>query len=57
MKTGDLVTTSAEKPTLRARVACAHWLAACLKLGWSKASLDALEEIWWKHHDRTGQLR
>lgn len=29
---------------------CAEWLAECLRLGWPKESLDALEAIWWKYH-------
>ena len=26
---------------------CAAWLSACLRLGWPKSSLDALECIFW----------
>lgn len=30
---------------------CAYWLSYCLKIGWRKSDLDALEETWWKYHD------
>ena len=42
--------------TRRAQEACAHWLSECLRLGWAKAQLDALEMIWWQHHDKRGAL-
>lgn len=29
---------------------CAEWLTECLRLGWPKESLDALEALWWKYH-------
>jgi hypothetical protein len=45
------------EPTERAKLACAHWLAACLRLGWPKSVLDDLEAIWWKFHDCQGRLR
>lgn len=48
--------TSAEKPTLRALQACANWLVYCLSIGWYKASLDGLEDLWWKYHDRCGEF-
>jgi hypothetical protein len=42
--------------TLRATRACATWLAECLRLGWSRDQLDALEAIWWQFHDDQGNL-
>lgn len=36
---------------------CAQWLAYCLRIGWPKSSLDALEALWWKYHDDTGQWK
>ena len=42
--------------TKRAIQACGEWLVACLRLGYSQNDLDALEVIWWKHHDDTGKL-
>jgi len=42
--------------TRRAQEACAHWLAECIRLGWSKAQLDDLETMWWQHHDKRGEL-
>jgi hypothetical protein len=33
------------------------WLAECLKLGWSKASLDDLEALFWKYRDGSGRLK
>lgn len=27
---------------------CAKWLQTCLRIGWKKSDLDALEKIWWK---------
>lgn len=41
--------------TTRALRECMEWLAACLALGWPKNDLDALEAIWWQHHDHTGK--
>ena len=35
---------------------CAEWLAECLKMGWRHDDLDALESLWWEHHDHTGAL-
>jgi hypothetical protein len=46
----------AERST-RAIVACGRWLAECLKLGWSRDQLDALEALWWEHHDEHGNPR
>lgn len=43
--------------TIGATKKCAEWLATCLDLGWSRSSLDQLEWIWWKYHDRFGNLR
>ena len=42
--------------TQRALKNCAEWLVTCLRLGWSRNDLDALEEIWWQHHDYQGRL-
>jgi len=42
--------------TSRAMQACADWLHYCLTIGWKKDELDALENIWWEHHDRFGKL-
>lgn len=35
---------------------CAKWLSFCLEIGWDKKQLDALEALWWKHHDDDGNL-
>ena len=40
----------------RAIEACGRWLAECLRLGWNRADLDALEALWWKYHDENGRL-
>ena len=48
--------TTNEKPTQMALRECTYFLSACLKIGWSKSSLDMLEELWWKYHDHTGRL-
>jgi len=45
-----------KRPTLKAVMACAEWLRTCLRLGWSRADLDALETLWWKYHDPLGRL-
>lgn len=42
--------------TQRATVACGLWLAECLRLGWERQQLPALEELWWRHHDDSGRL-
>jgi hypothetical protein len=34
--------------------ACARWLSECIRLGWNKSDLDALEAIWWKYHPKPG---
>ncbi len=44
-------------PTPTAVRECAEWLATCIRLGWTHSDLDWLEELWWKHHDRTGALK
>jgi len=36
--------------------ACAHWLVYCLSIGWQRDQLDMLEALWWKYHDRNGNL-
>ena len=43
--------------TQDAMLKCAEWLAACLKLGWRREDLDALESLWWEHHDHRGELK
>ncbi len=53
MHTGGAVS---EQPTTAALKKCAEWLAFCLSIGWSRDQLDALEALWWKHHDRFGRL-
>lgn len=35
---------------------CADWLAACLRIGWSRDDLDALEKIWHEFRDEHGNL-
>jgi hypothetical protein len=35
---------------------CAEWLSTCLKDGWDKSDLDALEALWWKYHPRPNAL-
>jgi hypothetical protein len=42
--------------TARAIRACAEWLADCRRHGWGRDSLDALEALWWEHHDDQGNL-
>jgi hypothetical protein len=44
-------------PTQKAIKECAKWLSYCLKIGWSKGSLDQLERIWWEYHDEMGKLK
>lgn len=36
---------------------CAEWLAFCIRIGWPRRDLDALERIWWDCHDDFGRLR
>ncbi len=43
--------------TLRAQRKCAEWLAYCLLIGWDKGTLDALENLWWEHHDDYGNMK
>ena len=43
-------------PKREAVRACAEWLTTCLRLGWSRDSLDFLEGLWWKYHDDHGRL-
>lgn len=45
-----------ERTTVGAIRKCAEWLAYCLRIGWRREQLDALEALWWKHHDHTGRL-
>lgn len=45
-----------EQKTHRAVKSCAEWLNYCLEIGWDKSQLDALEKLWWEHHDNKGRL-
>ncbi len=47
---------SPERATVAALRKCAEWLSYCLSIGWRREQLDALEALWWQHHDRTGRL-
>lgn len=47
---------SDERPTAKAIRECAEFLRKCLRFGWTKLDLDALESLWWQHHDYTGRL-
>lgn len=42
--------------TLKAQKKCIEWLIYCLKMGWSEDQLDDLEIIWWRFHDKHGNL-
>ena len=42
--------------TTKAQKECCFWLTECLRLGWKKEQLDNLENLWWKYHDRLGNL-
>lgn len=42
--------------TQRALKECSEFLCYCLRIGWNKESLDAIEAIWWQFHDDTGTL-
>lgn len=44
------------KPTQKALRQCAEWLSYCLRIGWPKSSLAELEALWWKYHNRRGDL-
>jgi hypothetical protein len=44
------------RPNTRALQKCAAWLAYCLRIGWQRSQLDALEKLWWEHHDDNGAL-
>lgn len=46
----------AKKASIKAIRACGEWLAFCLRIGWHKSDLDALEKLWWEHHDHRGNL-
>jgi len=48
---------SVRKPSQKAFRACARWLQTCLEIGWRKSDLDALEKLWWEHHDDNGKLK
>ena len=59
MAEGWLQVTEPDVPpsaTASALRKCARWLAYCLSIGWRRDHLDALEALWWKHHDNTGRL-
>jgi hypothetical protein len=44
------------EPTRQARRECLEWLSSCVRLGWLKTDLDALEALWWRYHDYRGRL-
>ena len=44
-------------PTRKGIEKCAEWLSYCLKIGWEKDQLDALENIYWKFRDGNGELK
>ena len=41
----------------RAIMECGQWLAACMRFGWNRDTLDGLEALWWKHHDEQGKFK
>lgn len=41
----------------KAQEECGRWLAECLRLGWGRGFLNQLENIWWQHHDKRGDLK
>lgn len=43
--------------TRRAQEQCAKWLAYCLRIGWDREQLDALENLWWQGHDAQGNSK
>jgi hypothetical protein len=43
--------------TWTAQRKCAVWLQSCLLHGWKVEHLDRLESLWWKYHDRLGNLK
>lgn len=36
---------------------CLEWLEACRKLGWNEVEMDSLEELFWTHRDKDGDLK
>ena len=42
--------------TAQAHRRCAEWLKFCLDIGWRRDQLDALQALWWKHHNHHGEL-
>lgn len=44
------------EPTEKGIRKCAEWLATCRRLGWAYEDLDFLELLWWRYHDRHGDL-
>jgi hypothetical protein len=60
VKRAELARLRAQHPTdkhLRGLERCADYLRYCLSIGWSRASLDSLEALWWADRDRLGNLR
>lgn len=43
-------------PTSQAIRECADWLIYCLRIGWKKSDLDALQSLWWQYHDEHGRF-
>jgi hypothetical protein len=46
-----------EMRSQRAIKLCAEWLSYCLSIGWSKDTLNDLENLWWQYHDERGNLK
>ena len=40
----------------QAVIDCQKWLIECLRLGWNRAQLKELEDLWWKYHDDEGLI-
>ncbi|HUT88701.1 MAG TPA: hypothetical protein VMY37_04345 [Thermoguttaceae bacterium] len=45
-----------KKRTRKAIRECAEALQNCLTFGWSKSSLDKLEDLWWRCHLPNGKV-
>ena len=52
----SLISDDGRNPSRRAVRACAAWLVSCVRLGWRRTDLDALERLWWQYHDDDGRL-
>ena len=52
-----LETAKVRIPSRKAIQECADWLAYCVKIGWDKSNLEALEGLWWDWHDDMGKIR